>query len=64
MEAPLSLPELAGYAGINETKLKRGFRKVYGTSVFGYLRNQRLDKARILLETGDMNVSEVAYSVG
>ena len=64
MEAPPSLPELAGYAGTNETKLKRGFRKVYGTSVFGYLRNQRLDKARMLLETGDMNVTEVAYSVG
>lgn len=64
METPPSLPELASYAGINETKLKCGFRKVYGTSVFGYLRNQRLDKARMLLETGDMKVSEVAYSVG
>ena len=64
METPPSLDELAGYVGINETKLTRGFRKVYGTSVFGYLRNHRLEKARMLLETGDMNVTEVAYTVG
>ncbi|MCP4117756.1 MAG: helix-turn-helix transcriptional regulator [Desulfobacteraceae bacterium] len=64
METPLSLAELARHAGISETKLTRGFRKVYGASVFGYLRNHRLDKARMLLETGDMNVTEVAYAVG
>ncbi len=64
MEAPLSLAEIARYAGISETTLTRGFRRVYGTSVFGYLRNHRLDKARMLLETGDMNVTEVAYAVG
>jgi AraC-like DNA-binding protein len=64
METPLSLAELARNAGISETKLTRGFRKLYGTSVFGYLRNHRLDKARMLLETGDMNVTEVAYAVG
>ena len=64
MVTPLSLAELAKEAGINETKLTRGFRKVYGTSVFGYLRGHRLDKARMLLETGDMNVTEVAYAAG
>ncbi len=64
METPRSLAELAKHAGISETKLTRGFRKVYGTSVFGYLRNHRLDQARMLLETGDMNVTEIAYFVG
>jgi len=64
MEEPLSLSELARNSGINETKLTRGFRKVYGTSVFGYLRDFRLEKARMLIETGDMNVTEVAYAVG
>jgi AraC-like DNA-binding protein len=64
MENPPSLPELARTAGLNETKLKRGFRQLYGTSVFGYLRNQRLDKACMLLASGEMNVTEVPYAVG
>lgn len=64
MEHPLSLPELARSAGISETKLTRGFRKVYKTSVFEYLRNQRMEKAKMLLESGNVNITEVAYIVG
>lgn len=64
METPLSLPDLAVKAGISETKLTRGFRKLYDTSVFAYLRKYRMDKALMLLESGNMNVTEVAYAVG
>jgi len=63
-ENPPSLSQLAKMVGMNETKLKCGFRIVYGTSVFGYLRNSRLAKACMLLEAGHMSVTQVAYSVG
>ncbi len=64
METPPSLKELAQLVGVSESKLTRNFRKVYGTSVFGYLRNQRMAKARILLKTGNISVTEAAYTVG
>lgn len=64
MENPLSLPELAKKAGLSETKLTRGFRRLYGTSVFEYLRNQRMEKAKMLLESGDLNVTEISYIIG
>lgn len=64
MESPPTLPELARTAGISETKLKRGFRMEYGSSVFEYLRKQRLDKARMLVEYGEMSVTQVALSIG
>ncbi len=64
MENPPSLLELAKQAGINDFKLKKGFREVTGNTVFGYLREQRMDKARLLLEEGKMNVTEVAFEVG
>ena len=62
--APPSLENLARQVGLNECTLKRGFRQVFGTTVFGYLHHQRLEQARQLLEVGEMNVAEVAQKVG
>ena len=64
IESPPSLLELAKKAGINDYKLKIGFREVFGTTVFGYLRHQRMEWARQLLLEQQMNVSEVAQTVG
>ncbi|NRQ55742.1 AraC family transcriptional regulator [Brevibacillus sp. HD1.4A] len=64
MEAPPSLIELARMAQLNEYKLKIGFKEEFGTSVFAYLREKRLEKALELLRLGEMNVSQVALSVG
>jgi AraC-like DNA-binding protein len=64
MENPPFLQELAKQVGINGTKLKRGFRQVFGTSVFGYLRSYRMEKARQLLADGKMSVTEVVFAIG
>ena len=64
IEFPPSLLELAKKAGTNDYKLKIGFRQVFGTTVFGYLRKQRMERARQLLLEKRMNVSEVAQTVG
>lgn len=64
LENPPSLLELARRVGINKNKLSRGFQQVYGTSVFSYLRIQRLELARDLLECKKMNVTEAALKVG
>jgi AraC-like DNA-binding protein len=63
-ENPPSLLNLAKQAGLNDYKLKIGFRHVFGTTVFGYLQKHRMEQARMLLEEGKMNVTEVAYTVG
>lgn len=62
--APPSLENLARQVGLNECTLKRGFRQVFGMTVFGYLHHHRLEQARQLLEAGEMNVAEVARKVG
>ncbi|WP_189597192.1 helix-turn-helix transcriptional regulator [Paenibacillus elgii] len=64
MENPPSLIELARQVGLNDFKLKAGFKELFGTTVFGYLREKRLEKAFCLLQQGQLNISEVAYSVG
>jgi AraC family transcriptional activator of pyochelin receptor len=64
MDEPPSLLALARQVGLNDFKLKRGFRQVFGTTAFGYLHEQRMERARQLLEERRLNVTEVACTVG
>lgn len=64
LQQPPSLMELARLVGINDYKLKLGFRQVFGTTVFGYLQDLRMEQARQLLSAGEMNVTEAARAVG
>jgi AraC family transcriptional activator of pyochelin receptor len=64
MAAPPSLIELSRMVGLNDYKLKIGFKEQYGKSVFAYLRDQRMDKAKELLQTGKVSVSQAAGLVG
>ena len=64
LENPPRLFDLARAVGTTHTQLNRGFGNLYGTSVFGYLRKIRLEKARHFLEKGSMNVTEAALAVG
>ena len=61
---PPSLPELAHRVAMNDHKLKKGFRQVFGTTAFSYLLHYRLEQARQLLAKGEMSVTEVAHKVG
>ncbi|MEM8613737.1 MAG: AraC family transcriptional regulator [Cyanobacteria bacterium P01_H01_bin.105] len=61
---PLSLKDLARQAGLNECTLKRGFRQVFGTTVFGYLRDCRMQQAQTLLQSPHMTIAQIARRVG
>ena len=64
IENPPSLLQLARKVGLNDYKLKIGFRQVFGTTVFGYLRECRMERARLLFEKRELNVADVAFAVG
>ena len=64
MQNPPSLFDLARQVGLNDYKLKIGFRQVFGTTVFGYLRECRMERARLLFEERKLNVAEVAFAIG
>lgn len=64
IQNPPSLMELARKVGLNDRKLKQGFRQVFGTTVFGYLHDYRLEQARFLLEDPDIAIAQVAKKVG
>ncbi|TQR42209.1 helix-turn-helix domain-containing protein [Paenibacillus popilliae] len=64
LDNPPSLIELSRRVGLNDFKLKAGFKEVFDMTVFGYLREKRMQKAFYLLQQGGSNVSEVASAVG
>lgn len=64
MADPPSIRELSRRAGINEFKLKAGFRKLFGDTIYRTLKKVRMEKARRLLSETDANVLTVANQVG
>lgn len=61
---PPTLLELSRLIGLNDYKLKVGFKELYGTTVFEYLKDERLKQALLMLQTGRVNVGEAACAVG
>ena len=64
MLTPPSLASLARQVGTNRLKLNQGFRALYGTTPFGYLRSHRLVQAKRLLMTSDLSIDQVSHAVG
>lgn len=62
--SPPSLNELSKQIGLNNFKLKKNFKELFGVPVFKYLQNERLDKAHDLLRNGNTNIQETAWFVG
>lgn len=61
---PPSVPELARLVGLNETSLRRSFKLAFGTTIIDYLRDRRLDVARVLVRERRLSIAEIAYRVG
>jgi AraC family transcriptional regulator, transcriptional activator of the genes for pyochelin and ferripyochelin receptors len=61
---PPTLQQLASRVGINVNKLKSGFNQLFESSVYAFVKGKRLDEARLLLESGEASVTEVARQLG
>lgn len=64
LQNPPSLKELAYKSAINEFKLKKGFKQLYGTTVYGLLHEHRLQYVKNLLIRNDISIQEAASMVG
>ncbi|MDZ8135403.1 MAG: AraC family transcriptional regulator [Nostoc sp. DedQUE04] len=64
LQHPPSLLNLARQIGLNDFKLKRGFREIFGTTVCGYVQSLRLEQAQQLLLGTNLTIAEIASQVG
>jgi AraC-like DNA-binding protein len=60
----VTLEEVAREVGASVSTLQRLFRAVHGTSVYDYVRERKLLKARFALEVGDASVAAAAHIAG
>lgn len=63
-ETTKSIVELSQMVGINQDKLKKGFKEMFDSTVFGFITEKRMEKAKHLLLDEKMFVNEVADRVG
>jgi AraC family transcriptional regulator, transcriptional activator of the genes for pyochelin and ferripyochelin receptors len=61
---PPSLLELAQQVKLNDFKLKRGFKELFQTTVFGYVQYLRMEQAKQLLSGTELMIAEIAQQVG
>lgn len=64
IENPYSIRELARITGLNEFKLKKGFREKFNTTVFNYLFEIRMNHGKSIILDEDKSIGEVALIVG
>ncbi len=62
--APPTISELAKLVCLNEYKLKKGFKEVFGKPVHGYIIDRRLETVRLLMEDKNLRVTDAALQVG
>jgi AraC family transcriptional activator FtrA len=61
---PFTLPQLARHQRMSERTLVRKFRQVTGMSVLDWLTRERINQAKVLLESTDYRMGEIALMVG
>ena len=59
-----TIPELSRHVGLNECKLKYGFRKVFNQTLFECLFDYKMEYARFLLLDTDKPVLDISYECG
>jgi transcriptional regulator GlxA family with amidase domain len=64
LHKPLTVPQLASRAGLSTAHFIRAFRAEFGVTPHRYLRERRLDRARELLATSAIPITDVCDRVG
>lgn len=64
LQKTMTIPELARAVGTNASKLKRGFKFLYGVTTFEYSQRCRMHEALRLLVQERLPVGQVALAVG
>jgi AraC-like DNA-binding protein len=61
---PITIKALSRKVAMNECYLKKGFKEMFGTTIFDFYQSQRMEHAKYLLYEKGLNVTEVSVLLG
>src|SRR6476659_8768662 len=61
---PVTIKELSRKVAMNECYLKKGFKEMFGTTIFDFYQSQRMEHAKYLLYEKGLTVTEVSVLLG
>lgn len=64
LEKELTIPELSSIFAVNTDKLKKTFKRTYGTTIFKYITRIRMEKATELIKNKNYTIAQASYNVG
>lgn len=63
-EKPPTIDQLSKLVTMSATRLKKGFKEMYGTGIYTYYQKARLQKAKEMLMSGTFSVKDTAAATG
>ena len=63
-DSGFGVPELASHASLSQMQLYRKLKALVGQTPVSFIRKHRLERAKELLKTTSLSISEIAYDVG
>lgn len=64
LDVRINVHQLAKRVGLNQNTLQNGFKNLFHTSVNEYIKNYRIDRAKVLIENSELNITEITYKIG
>ncbi len=64
IQQPPTIASLARQIGINQCYLKKGFRELYGYTMYEFVTEQRMLRAKTLLRNPEQRIADVAEQIG
>ena len=64
LHRPTRLADVAAFAGFSEEHVARSFKRATGSTLFEYVRRQRIAEAKSRLAATDANLSQIALATG
>ena len=61
---PITIKELSRKVGTNECYLKKGFKELFGSTIFDFYQTQRMEHAKYLLYEKGLSVTDVSALLG
>lgn len=62
--SPVTIKELSRKVAMNECYLKKGFKEIFGTTIFDFYQQQRMEHAKYLLYEKSLSVTDVSDLLG